>query len=159
MIEQFYKDNYSILVKRIQARRMQECDAEDVVQESFVRALKYKDSFNPYIHEIGAWFNTIMNNAFKDYRHANYTGDYSFCEDIEEDHELDHVEQTWVDADMLKKIRGEVEKLPKGQASIVHLVLLSGYAYKEAAQVLDEKFETVKKTIYRFKQTMRGKYE
>ena len=90
MIEQFYKENYNILVKRIQARRMQECDAEDVVQEAFVRALKYADSFNPDFHEIGAWFNTILNNSFKEYRHDNYTGDYSFCDDREEDHEFYH---------------------------------------------------------------------
>ena len=153
MIEEFFRDNYQVLVKRIQARRMQESDAEDVVQEAFARALKYRDSFNPDFHEIGAWFNTILNNAFKDYRHANFTGDYSFCE--EEHDELDASEQGWVDANMLKKIREEVSKLPKGQASIVHLVLLSGYKYKEAAQILDQKFETVKKTVYRFKKDMR----
>ena len=156
MIEQFFRDNYQVLVKRIQARRMQESDAEDVVQEAFTRALKYRDSFNPDFHEIGAWFNTILNNAFKDYRHANFTGDYSFCED--EHDELDLAEQGWVDANMLKKIREEVSKLPKGQASIVHLVLLSGYKYKEAAQILDQKFETVKKTVYRFKKDMRDTY-
>ena len=60
---------------------------------------------------------------------------------------------------MLAKIREEVSKLPFGKASIVHLVLLNGYKYKEAAQILEQNFETIKKTVYRFRKEMRGKYE
>lgn len=166
MIEQYFRDNYNTLVIRIQARHMQKADAEDVVQESFVRALKYEASLVPRLTNfekgidsaelVGPWFSAIMNNAFKDYRHANYTGDYSFCEEIAE--ELDEAERQWLDRDLLVKIQEEVSLLPKGQASIVQLVLLSGYKYKEAAQILDEKVENIRKVLYRFKQTMREKY-
>lgn len=156
MIEQFFRDNYIILVKRIKARRMQEADAEDVVQEAFVRALKYQDSFNPALHEIGAWFNTILNNSFKDYRHANFTGDFSFTEEVIEG--TDEQEDSWMDKDMLEKIRKGMNDLPNGHASIVRLVLFQGYYYKEAAQVLDERVENIRKVLYRFKQDIREKY-
>lgn len=165
MVEQFFRDNYVILVKRIGARRMQKADAEDVVQEAFLRAIKYQDSFNPELYEIGAWFNTILNNAFKDYRHAAYTGDYSFTDTRETEYlkrgimeEIDDMEEQWIDQDMIEKIRYEILLLPKGHASIVHLVLLNGYKYKEAAQVMDEKVENIKKVLYRFKQAMRERY-
>lgn len=157
MIEQFYKDNYQLLVKRIKARRMQEADAEDVVQEAFVRALKYQDSFDPGRQEIGAWFNTILNNSFKDYRHANFTGDYSFTE---EEHmtEADDATDNWLDKDVINKIRAEVQELKKPHRDIVELVMLNGFKYKEASQILDERIDNIKKVLYRFKQTLREKY-
>lgn len=157
MIEQFYKENYPMLVKKISSRRMQEADAEDVVQEAFYRALKYKDSFNSDRQEIGAWFNTILNNTFKDYRHANFTGDFSF---VEEEHmeERDEAEEKWLDKDLLEKVRSEVALLKKNQRDVVELVVLNGYKYKEASQILDESIANIKKIVYRFKQNLREKY-
>lgn len=157
IIEQFYKDNYQLLVKRIKARRMQEADAEDVVQEAFVRALKYQDSFNPDRQEIGAWFNTILNNSFKDYRHANFTGDYSFTEE-EHMNEFDEAEITWMDQDLIVRIKKEVQEINENHRDIIELVVLNNYKYKEASQILDESIDNIKKVVYRFKQGLREKY-
>ncbi len=161
MIEQYFRENYNILVKRIQARHMQLVDAEDVVQEAFVRAIKYSDSFNPERLEIGAWFNTILNNAFKDYRHANFTGDFSFTEEFTEE-AVDGVnctEKAITDKDMVEHVKAEMSKLSNTNASIVQLSLLNGYKLKEVAQVLDLKLEHVRKTLFRFKKSMREKYD
>ena len=156
MLEKYYKENRFALVKCIKARKMQEADAEDVVQEAFVRALKYQDSFNPERQEVGAWFKTILNNTFKDYRHANYTGDYSFMEEVVDEKGI--VEQNWIDRDSLQKVKKEISMLSEPHYSIVNLVVLNGYKYKEAAQILDQKLETVCKVLYRFKKSMREKY-
>ena len=156
MIEKYFRNNYNLLVKRIKSRRMQEADAEDVVQEAFVRAIKYSGSFSPKVQEIGAWFNTILNNTFKDYRRANFTGDFSFVEEMLEDTEMS--EEVWMDRDMVDRIRYEILFLPSKHASIVHLVLINGYKYKEVSQILDEKLENIKKVLYRFKQKIREKY-
>lgn len=160
MIEQYFKDNYRVLLKRIQARGMQPADAEDVVQETFLRALKYKDSLVG--NHIEPWMSGILNNAFKDYRRANFTGDYSFAS-LDEDEEdlLDPntvVEGIAMNKNLAARVKKETAKLNPKHAHIIQLVLLNGYKQKEAAQALGEKFENVKKIVFRFQQAMRQKY-
>jgi RNA polymerase sigma factor (sigma-70 family) len=156
MIEKFFRDEYNTLVKRVKARRMQEADAEDVVQEAFARAIKYKDSFDPEQQELGAWFNTILNNVFKSYRHANFTGDFSFTEEVME--EVDDADKNWSDVNLLNKVKEEIGKRSNEHSCVLHLNLIKGYKRKEVAQILDEKEENIKKIVYRFKKEMREKY-
>lgn len=157
MIEQYYKDNLPALLKRIKARGMQEADAEDVVHEAFARALKYQRSFNGSEEEIGKWFNTILNNTFKGYRHANFTGDFSF---VEEEHmeEYDDADETWTNKDIILKVKEEVSGLKKEHRDIIELVILNGFRYKEASHILDENVENIKKVVFRFKKNMKEKF-
>ena len=61
-IEEFYKENFNKLVIRCKGKVGVDY-AEDVVQETFYRALRYHHSFNPDRHDIGAWIARIMGNC------------------------------------------------------------------------------------------------
>lgn len=155
-IEQFFKKEYNILVKRIRARGMQGADAEDVVQEAFYRALKYRDTYNPKHQPIGAWFNTIMNNAFKDYRHANFTGEYSFRE---EDEDISVMSEDGVFSKrMMGEVEGDIASKPEEERNILKTVLILGYSYKACCQVFDVRFARVQFVLQEFRKEMRSKY-
>lgn len=157
-IEEFYEKEYSTLVKRIQARGMQECDAEDVVQESFYRALKYIATYVPSRQPIGAWFNTIMNNTFKDYRHANYTGEYSFRDEDDEE-ESASIDEMSYNKQIAKEIKKEIEGRDESERNILYAILVLGFSYKACCQVFDETFGRVQFVLREFRNEMRGKYE
>ena len=129
LIEEYYRENRNLLVKTTQRRGMQEADADDIVQETFYRVLKYKDGFNPHIQDIGAWINTILYNVHKAYFNANMTGEYSF-EDEEYIDEYNKLEDNTLDKDLVERIKNEVTKLPPAHANIVYCYLVQGSLLK-----------------------------
>jgi len=153
----FFKEEYIVLVKRIRARGMQKCDAEDVVQEAFYRALKYSKTYDKERQKIGAWFNTILNNAFKDYRHANFTGEYSFRE---EDEEIGgELEEFTFNKQVVKEIEQYISTLPEEERNVLHSVFIIGYSYKACVQVFGIPFARVQFILQEFRKEMREKYD
>jgi RNA polymerase sigma factor (sigma-70 family) len=148
-IEQFYRDNYDALVKRFNRRAGGIENAEDVVQEAFCRALKYHDSFNPDRQELGAWFNTIINNTLvrhqKEQMLKGVSIPYEECEQ-EEVHECDN-EKKHLIADILERMYSKSSKTK----NILYLYFVQGYKMSEISQVVDEKYKSVQMSIHRFK--------
>lgn len=66
VIDKHYKENYEILLKRVNRRLGCLEDAEDVVQEAFSRAIEYYNSYNPKkCKYFNNWFDVILNNVYK----------------------------------------------------------------------------------------------
>ena len=60
IIEEFYKENFDKLVVQLSRRAGSLENAEDIVQEAFLRALTYKDAYNPKLNQFSTWFNGIL---------------------------------------------------------------------------------------------------
>tara|TARA_R110000823_G_C15952958_1_gene502524 strand:+ start:10593 stop:11081 length:489 start_codon:yes stop_codon:yes gene_type:complete len=151
-IEQFYKDNYDMLVKRFNRRAGGVENAEDVVQEAFCRALKYKDSFNPERQEIGAWFNTILNNALVSHQREQMLKGVTVPY---EEHEHEEVyecsnEKRHLISDVLERMYAKSSK----SRNILYLYFIQGYKMHEIARVVDDKYKSVQMLIRRFKADM-----
>ena len=157
ILEEFFKKEYVVLVKRIKARNMQECDAEDVVQEAFYRAVKYIKTYNPERQKIGAWFSTILNNAFKDYRHVNYTGEYKFREEDEE--LVGDLEEETFNKQIARELKKEIATRPEVERNILYAAFELGFSYKACSQVFDVSFTKVQFILQEFRKEMRSKYE
>jgi RNA polymerase sigma factor (sigma-70 family) len=66
-LQEFYRKNFGRQVSTIARHLKYNKDlAEDVVQESYLRAQMYADSFDPEKGAFNAWFNKIMFNVLKD---------------------------------------------------------------------------------------------
>ena len=151
-IEQFYKDNYNALVKRLTRRAGGVENAEDVIQEAFVRALKYSDSFNPERQELGAWFNSIMNNALVVHQRTERLGGATIPYE-EEDHEP--VEECMSERKrFISQIIDRVEAKDERHRSILHLHFICEYRIKEVQEVVGGGYGSVQKVIQRFKLDM-----
>lgn len=131
-IEEFYRDNYNRLVNTILRKVGGHRDiAEDVVQESFTRAVKFYPAFNPELGDFSSWFNSIMYNTLRDVQRLNKTvimetpQDISILDVLEVD-SLDlspTLRSTIIDA--IEKTKNEKHK------RILSLFFITGYTSKE----------------------------
>ena len=156
-IEKAFEESREERVKRVRSRGMSNEDAEDVVQETFFRALKYCNTFQPHLQELKVWLDIIMNNAFKDYRHSNFTGDFSFREEQEEE-DGEVMEDKMFSKDMVEVIREEIESLPPLDRQIVYAKVVLGHSYKACCEIFDINHDKVTNTLRSFRNKMKEKY-
>lgn len=153
-IEEFYRDNYSTLVKRLKRRAGGEENAEDVLQEAFYRALKYWDSYNPDKQPIGAWFNTIMNNTLKRHQSEQMQGGATIPYD-EHEHEEGY-DCPAEDNLRLEEVIGKLSKCNERNRNILYLYFIKGYRIKEIQDVVGGGYSGIRMLIHRFKLDMFG---
>jgi RNA polymerase sigma-70 factor (ECF subfamily) len=122
-------------------------DAEDVVQEAYLRALKYFDGF----HGDGrAWLLTIV-------RHTCYSArrrGMDRAETIEFDDRL-HSNPLGVDEDQRLTIAQAMAMLPYESREVVVLRELEGLSYKEIAQAIGVPIGTVMSRLARARERLR----
>lgn len=129
--------------------------AQDLLQETLLKALTYKDKFTPETN-LKAWLHTIMKNTFiNDYRKATRARTVVTTKDDLE--VLDFVPATTFAAPdsaiSHKEIMGFINQL--GDAYRIPFVMhFNGYKYKEIAEELNIPIGTVKSRIYLAKQTL-----
>jgi RNA polymerase sigma factor (sigma-70 family) len=153
-IEEFYVSERNNLVNRIKSSGFQEADAEDIVQEATLRALKYKDSFSPEKQDLGAWFNTILVNTSRDYFNANRTGSFRFIEEMYEDTGKTLSEQ-YEDEEMLSSIKAKINELNEEHSTIVYSHLILGYTLKEIRRLFGINEGNSRVIIHRFREAMK----
>ena len=133
-----------------------ESDADDLTQETFLRAFRAWDQFVPGT-ECRAWLFTICRNAFL--RSAKREQRVSVCDDAELEAlgvaavhaaaEQEGLDDVFARADMLAAVRKAVDELPDTFRDVVVLVDLEEQSYIEAAGVLDVPIGTVRSRLFR----------
>ncbi|MCF8256560.1 MAG: RNA polymerase sigma factor [Flavobacteriales bacterium] len=129
--------------------------AQDLLQETLLKALTYKDKFAPDTN-LKAWLHTIMKNTFiNDYRKNMRARVVVTTKDNIE--VLDFVPATTFAAPdssiSHKEILQFVNKLSDAYR-VPFVMHFSGYKYKEIAEQLNIPIGTVKSRIYLAKQTL-----
>lgn len=158
VIEEFYKENFNTLVIQYSRRAGSIENAEDVLQEAFLRALRYKDSFNPDIRKFETWFNAIAKRALYDLKRENLKqGMTSLLEEplAEEVVLVDGFDQ---------KLASEIEGLIKAKRnpehrSILYLYFIRGYKPSDIVKIADTSNKTIRQIVWRFRQEVKEKYE
>jgi RNA polymerase sigma-70 factor (ECF subfamily) len=134
-------------------------DAEDLVQEAYLRAFRFFDHWQPDTN-MRAWLFTILRNAFINrYRKqagAPRTVDF---EKIEESYESliqktfgsGHrtPEQALLDGTLDGNIRDALDRLPEEYREVVWLAVVEEMSYKEIAGVLSIPIGTVMSRLHR----------
>jgi RNA polymerase sigma factor (sigma-70 family) len=129
--------------------------AQDLLQETLLKALTYKDKFTPDTN-LKAWMHTIMRNTFiNDYRKSIRTRTVvTTKDDIEV---LDFIPATTFAAPdsaiSHKEIMQFINKLGE-QYRVPFIMHFNGYKYKEIADRLNIPIGTVKSRIYLAKQSL-----
>ena len=162
-IEQHYEENFDKLVKRFSHRAGGIQNAEDVVQEAFCLALRYKDSFNPdnvygeagHRTEFGGWFNGILNNSLKLFKKKERLLGMSveYSEDMDELIPL----MDW-EENMIEAIKKDIARKPEQVRQALWLYIFKQYKPREICQVVDMSNTYVRTSVKEFKQQMRAKY-
>jgi RNA polymerase sigma-70 factor (ECF subfamily) len=155
MIEQYYQENRDTCVKRITRRCHNVTDAEDIVQDAFERALRYKNSLDT-AKDVGAWFNTILNNSFRDWQKKERLQGMSV--ELTEENGGEYVSPTEaqnLSTEILDMIK---EKKPLSR-NILTLHLERGYTPRDIARVLDTTTKHINMVVFRFKQQVKERYD
>jgi RNA polymerase sigma-70 factor, ECF subfamily len=125
-------------------------DAEDVVQEAFLRALKFFGGFHG--GNARAWLLTIVRNACYDWLRRNRTSEVAAPLD-EEIHDLVDPSPTPEDLAVAladrRRLREALEALPLAWREVLILRELEALSYKEIADVAGIKIGTVMSRLAR----------
>ena len=131
-------------------------DAEDLVQESLLRAYKAIDSFDGRYPR--AWLLTILRNTERN-RHRRRRPELLSDPDIAEERgprtESDEVERRAEDSEFDTAVTAALEQLPENFRRVVELVDVDGLAYQEAADLLDVPLGTVMSRLHRARRRIR----
>jgi RNA polymerase sigma-70 factor (ECF subfamily) len=119
--------------------------ADDLVQETLLRALANIDSFEPGTN-MSAWLFTILRNHFRsEYRKRRREvedGDGSYAESLKS-HPEQHGRVEF------EEFRAALAKLPPDQREALILVGASGFSYEEAAEICECAVGTIKSRVSR----------
>jgi DNA-directed RNA polymerase specialized sigma24 family protein len=69
LFDAHYRSNYAGLVKKVYRTAGSLHNAEDIVQESYARALEY---YADTVEDFDKWFSTVMFNVMRDHKRAEY---------------------------------------------------------------------------------------
>jgi RNA polymerase sigma-70 factor (ECF subfamily) len=143
-------------------------DAEDLVQETYLRAYRYRNRFKPGTNE-KAWLFTIMTNVFRNRLRQRPApedpidqpgADFSIYEQMRREGMPVHLmspEEIIVDRGFGGEVKRALEELPVPMRMVVVLVDVEDFSYKEVASILGIKIGTVMSRLHRGRQALQKK--
>ncbi len=134
-------------------------EAQDLVQETYLKAYKYYDKFEKGTN-LKAWLFRILKNSFiNNYRKKQSQPLQSAFEDIEESfeslvseeahHGAKDPEQAALENVLDEDVQAALDGLRDDYRMVIHLVDIEGFSYKEASEILDVPVGTVMSRLYR----------
>ena len=118
-------------------------DAEDIVQETFMKYLKKKPIFANEEHE-KAWLLRVTINLAKDYNKSFWNRRTEKMSEAIEDHSTDH------------GIYEMISNLPDKYKILLILRYQEGLTYKEIGEILHRKTSTVSAQIHKAKELLKS---
>lgn len=130
--------------------------ADDLVQETLVRALRHADQLRD-LATVQSWLFSILANCTRDYFRSHRTmediEDVSETDLVSNDNPLEHCSQDQV----VLRVRAAVAELPMTQRQVLVLVDLEEFSYAEVAAILDIPIGTVMSRLSRGRQALKAK--
>jgi RNA polymerase sigma factor (sigma-70 family) len=124
---------------------------EDIVQESYYRALKYIDSCRE--GEFSKWFSVIVKNAMNDYRNQD-TG----TTDTEDYQHEELIECFAVTDSTLREVNDLISERSPDQQEILNLHFTHGYSPTDIMRITPHSYSKCQKSIERFREKIRELY-
>ena len=136
-------------------------DAEDLVQETYLRAYRFFDSYKPGTH-IKAWLFRILRNTFinryraakvrpneVDFAKVEQTYERAIDEQFLREHRPVSPEDAVMNGVLDEEVESAISGLPEEYRSVVILALVEDLSYKEIASALSIPLGTVMSRLHR----------
>lgn len=137
-----------------------EAEAQDLVQETYIRAFRFREQFRPGTN-LKAWLFRILTNTFiNQYRRKAARPETTVLDDVEESILYRHMrdvspgssspdpEAELIDKTISSEVKDALEALPEKFRTTV-LLDVEGFSYKEIAEMLDIPIGTVMSRLHR----------
>lgn len=150
-IETFYRKSFKRQIKQIRnSLKYNKHLAEDIVQEAYLKSIKYYPSFDENKSSINTWFNKILFNVLREYQK-----DHPFLLELSEDKLID---TSFLRLDFL--VIDEIDKVENDKhKEILYLYFILGYNSLQISNILEDISQTNVTTISsRFQEKIREKY-
>ncbi len=133
-------------------------DGDDLFQATAVRALEKAEQFEPGT-KFDNWVFTIAVSVWRNELRSRKVRLGAGVEDAQENDLPSNYLASQLDGEtniFVSEVLNRVMDLPKGQSVAVLLVYVEGYAYKEAAQIMDVPIGTVMSRLAAARQTLKA---
>ena len=133
-------------------------EAEDVLQEAFIRIFKYIKNFEGRNEgSLSAWIKTIVINTTLSYNRNNKKHHYT--EDVDDvqvgENPVFDISSDGDTDDRKSKVMKAMQQLPVGYRTVFNLYSLEGYTHKEIAEILDISENTSKSQLSKARKYLR----
>jgi RNA polymerase sigma-70 factor (ECF subfamily) len=143
-----------------------DADADDLVQETFMKAYRSIDSYHQGTNA-KAWLFKILKNAFiNEYRRksklpdtVNYE-DYLAVDDNDDEtatHSLVDIKEDVFAGMMGDEVSGALNSLPDDFRTVILLCDMEGFSYEEIAKIVDIPIGTVRSRLHRARNMLKDK--
>ena len=131
-----------------------EQDAEDLVQETSLRAYRYFDKFKPGTN-FKAWIVTILRNIFiNEYRKRMKEPGMIEFEEVKDFISLPEISGAQEEI-FSENIKSSIDRLPEELRTTIILFYAEDFSYKEIAKIMDVPVGTVMSRLYTARQTLK----
>lgn len=151
-LSQSFEDELTALLPRLRrfahGLSRNTADADDLTQMTIERALLARAQWQPGTR-LDSWLYKIMRNQWIDTVRSRGRK-AKFEAPADEAEALGHDPRDGVEAAIdLKRVMAAMERLPGEQREVVALILIEGFGYREAAELLDLPIGTVSSRLVR----------
>lgn len=129
---QLYKLYYKSMFNTSLRMVGNEAEAEDIMQESFLKAFKKIDTYEGKV-SFGAWLKKIVVNRSLDYLKKRKVNFEEIDEKLMDEAETPVLETRELN---LQKLKDAIFQLPEGYRAVLSLYLLEGYDHDEISEIL-----------------------
>ena len=125
--------------------------ADEIVQETMIKAIKHIDSLKDF-RAVDGWMFRVLSNCFYDHcRRQKDTIDIDDCVLVD-----DHTPDSLNDRDeMLNDVRSAIAQLPVKHRQVITLVDLESLSYLEVAEILQVPIGTVMSRLNRARKNLK----
>jgi RNA polymerase sigma-70 factor (ECF subfamily) len=147
---ELYERYHDVVFRYVLFRMGDRAFAEDVTQETFVRALRRISSVSYQGRDIGAWFVTIARNLIFDYvKSSRYRLESTTSEIVELSPATGGPEQQVLENATNSELVASIDKLNPDQRECIQLRFLRGLSVAETAEIMDRNEGAVKALQHR----------
>ncbi|MBW0106832.1 sigma-70 family RNA polymerase sigma factor [Pseudonocardia sp. KRD291] len=147
---ELYERYHDVVFRYVLFRMGDRSFAEDITQETFVRALRRIGSVSYQGRDIGAWFVTIARNLIFDYvKSSRYRLESTTSEIVELSPATGGPEQQVLDNATNSELLASIDKLNPDQRECIQLRFLRGLSVAETAELMDRNEGAVKALQHR----------
>ena len=152
--EEVYQECYERVYNTIYIRILNRENAEDIVQDTFIKAMKAYEKYDPEISSVSTWLNRIAVNTLTDHLRKTkaVTVDIDDCLDLgDSDKELEALFD-----DSAKKAYLILKKLKDEERELLMMRFSMELSYKEMGEKLGSNEKAVAKRVERLLVKCRG---
>lgn len=149
-LEDCFREYYALLFRVAFAEVKTHADAEDIMQETFIRLLKYQPQFESKEHE-KAWLIRATLNLCKDFLKSKWQQSTTGLEKVAEEEKV-YMKVPYLDED---DTLWRILALKESYRRPLYLFYYEDYAVKEIADILEIPVNTVKTNLKRGREELR----